>query len=612
MNSRTEAMAYRAALIGTGLGAIIILIGAIVASLSVCMVGLAVSVVSLVALFHLQSRLLIRSAEQQRIRTERLLQERILAVSHELQRQTDSFEGVARDIEVRITSRVPSARGFAELKSGIDGLIRIVTSMEAIVISEMDAASNRTIQSLGGQLSAEAAAIALQNATVLSALETASKTASRNANRILDTQAKGAKVQSERLAVHLSAIRHQIESTAETLDSLATTTTLLDARQADSTVDLRDQITTLAESLARSTSQLSDHISAVSAAQQKTGEETQLDVMRLSTIASSLSDKLDDLSKVASDQQLEAAKRILSRLGEVARALDATASSLAELKPSVTQTHEIVASSEANQADFLRHLQNAGRTGDAGSDIDPAEVVEIVTSASEQIDRLQKSLTEGFRATRVGLEQLPQTVEQYRHMHELLASGQLSLPGIGGWAMTSTAIASVVARVLEAKSHPTVVELGSGISTVWLSLAMKRRGGGRLISLDHLKEFLGQTANMVGEHGATEFVEFVHAPLVPTEIDGENFSWYDLSGLDRSTPIDILIVDGPPGDSGPQARYPALPMFSEQLAEGSTILVDDTIRLGERQVISRWQQKFDSLDRVRELDKATLLTWTKS
>ena len=175
--------------------------------------------------------------------------------------------------------------------------------------------------------------------------------------------------------------------------------------------------------------------------------------------------------------------------------------------------------------------------------------------------------------------------------------------------MTATAISTIASRVLEAQDHPTVVELGSGISTIWLSLAMRKRGGGRLLSLDHLEHFLELTRASVAQNGAPEFVELIHAPLTNTEVGNRRYNWYDLSSLDANANIDLLVVDGPPGDGGPHARYPALPLLSGQLAPGATILVDDTIRVEEREVIEQWQSEFPEISVEQQLDKATLLRW---
>ena len=48
------------------------------------------------------------------------------------------------------------------------------------------------------------------------------------------------------------------------------------------------------------------------------------------------------------------------------------------------------------------------------------------------------------------------------------------------------------------------------------------------------------------------------------------------------------IVDGPPAGQNPGARYPALPLLMDRLADRATIFVDDADRPGESEVIKAW------------------------
>jgi hypothetical protein len=62
---------------------------------------------------------------------------------------------------------------------------------------------------------------------------------------------------------------------------------------------------------------------------------------------------------------------------------------------------------------------------------------------------------------------------------------------------------------------------------------------------------------------------------------------YDLSVLaDEITGVDLLFVDGPVGDTSPQARYPALPVLADRLTDDTLVLLDDSNR-GSRSRSSR-------------------------
>ena len=57
----------------------------------------------------------------------------------------------------------------------------------------------------------------------------------------------------------------------------------------------------------------------------------------------------------------------------------------------------------------------------------------------------------------------------------------------------------------------------------------------------------------------------------------------------------LVIVDGPPGATGPQARYPALPALLQAIPAAParplqiTLLLDDLIRADEQATAAAWQ-----------------------
>ena len=55
--------------------------------------------------------------------------------------------------------------------------------------------------------------------------------------------------------------------------------------------------------------------------------------------------------------------------------------------------------------------------------------------------------------------------------------------------------------------------------------------------------------------------------------------------------IDLVFVDGPPGTTGPLARYPALPVLRDRCAPGARFILDDAARPDERTIINRWTRE---------------------
>ena len=102
------------------------------------------------------------------------------------------------------------------------------------------------------------------------------------------------------------------------------------------------------------------------------------------------------------------------------------------------------------------------------------------------------------------------------------------------------------------------------------------------------------------------------ASLVDLDLPGRDPQpWYDLSVLaDEIAGFDLLFVDGPVGDTAPQARYPALPALADRLTDDALVLLDDSNRGSEKQVIALWSAETHGGRRyevVHELDRATVL-----
>ena len=81
-------------------------------------------------------------------------------------------------------------------------------------------------------------------------------------------------------------------------------------------------------------------------------------------------------------------------------------------------------------------------------------------------------------------------------------------------------------------------------------------------------------------------------------MDGETWPWYDTSRLPDG-PIDLLFVDGPPGETRKLARYPAAILLQDRLASNATVILDDTAREDEAEVLKRWRDQLDGFTVVR-------------
>lgn len=176
-----------------------------------------------------------------------------------------------------------------------------------------------------------------------------------------------------------------------------------------------------------------------------------------------------------------------------------------------------------------------------------------------------------------------------------------AMPASGRWALEPNGLLRIV-DLIARRPINTIVELGSGTSTLWLSYALEKRGtGGRIISLDHEPHFAAITRSTLAAHGFEDGpAEVRDAPLTPDVLDGHPSPWYDRQAVETIKDIDLLLIDGPPKSSGDLARYPALPVLLSRLAPGAIIVVDDAARPEETAMVKRWLADVPGLRRLDE------------
>jgi predicted O-methyltransferase YrrM len=189
------------------------------------------------------------------------------------------------------------------------------------------------------------------------------------------------------------------------------------------------------------------------------------------------------------------------------------------------------------------------------------------------------------------------------------------MPELGGWAATPSTMLWILDRVLSEPVH-TIVECGSGTSTVWIATALKARGGdGRVVALEDNDHYAAITRAELERLGLSDWATVVHAPLVDTGLpDDSSKPWFDLSGLALPGQIDLLFVDGPPSRVAPEVRYPAFPLLADQLAPDAVVVLDDTGRPAEDAIVERWSREVHAgraLEVSRTVDRSTVLVARK-
>jgi predicted O-methyltransferase YrrM len=293
-------------------------------------------------------------------------------------------------------------------------------------------------------------------------------------------------------------------------------------------------------------------------------------------------------------QSLEAARQQAAKSDSTRRRIDALS----------TQTLKLSKSLEQVSGEIASYATNVDRTG---------------ANANRDATRLEKLLN---RALGDGTRGLPQQTRRLvtRDVSALLnLHGQLhtrgDMPASTSFVATPETILALVALTQRLPDGSVVVETGSGLSTVWLALAIEHSGRAiKLVSLEHEESYLKQTAVALDRQDLLSRVDLRFAPLEDHVIDGVSYPWYAKNAYEHLTRIDLLFVDGPPARTGANARFPAFPLLEPVLAKSSTIVLDDTDRDDERNIIDLWAARAapDALILERTTDRSSILQFSRA
>ena len=144
-------------------------------------------------------------------------------------------------------------------------------------------------------------------------------------------------------------------------------------------------------------------------------------------------------------------------------------------------------------------------------------------------------------------------------------------------------------NLIRSRQPKTIVELGSGVSTVIAAILLKEQGGGKVIALDHDKEWLEHTREILERHGVSEYADLRYAPLVPVE--GANHPWYDPQALAGVDQVDLLLIDGPPDYKDEGRRQPGLTYLTAKLSSEAVVIADDCDRKKWRNFTMQWSRE---------------------
>ncbi len=126
-----------------------------------------------------------------------------------------------------------------------------------------------------------------------------------------------------------------------------------------------------------------------------------------------------------------------------------------------------------------------------------------------------------------------------------------------------------------------ILECGPGISTFVLASAAAITGR-RVHSLEHNTEW----ADRIMQELPPALRPSVDMQLAPIKSYGE-FDWYSLDSITPPAGVGFVVCDGPPGTTR-GGRYGLSPVLRSFLKPGCIILLDDTQRPAEGEIVRRW------------------------
>lgn len=229
---------------------------------------------------------------------------------------------------------------------------------------------------------------------------------------------------------------------------------------------------------------------------------------------------------------------------------------------------------------------------ESNSDFDrnltPAKIVEPKTASDRPVPALQ-----GQQVRQIVLNEYKQ-IEALLNLHSLIPLAH-PLPPLRGWAISPDFAIALYSLILERKIQ-NVLELGSGSSSLIVGYALQKLGRGKLISLDHDSNYAIASKQLVCNHQLEQYCQIHHAPLKSIEINGQNYKFYSLECLKQTNlKFDLLIVDGPPSYTNPLARFPAVPLLYDYLADEAIVCLDDGDRKDEKLAVKKWLQEYSAL-----------------
>jgi predicted O-methyltransferase YrrM len=198
--------------------------------------------------------------------------------------------------------------------------------------------------------------------------------------------------------------------------------------------------------------------------------------------------------------------------------------------------------------------------------------------------KLGASLTAGL-AQKQDIDALYDQVAGLMQIQSAMAGGPVIKP-LRIWVISPDAMAWILAEIQE-RVAPTIVEFGSGQSTVILAACLKHKGQGTLLSIEHDPAHAAAVRAQLDACGLSSHVDLRVVPLTDYAASGPMVACksYQTAGLPELV-IDVAIVDGPPYFLGDSTRVHPMQWVLSRLSKDGVAFLDDTARPQEQAILA--------------------------
>lgn len=344
---------------------------------------------------------------------------------------------------------------------------------------------------------------------------------------------------------------------------------------------------------------------------------TSLQQKEFSVLGQMLSDMLDALKSAYIQQGKASVDALKSEFEKIS----------ASISSNKSQTAEIVelfpAIREQLKSDFVSELDKANKALNSVSDnVSFGEKLEQLNCKIEELAVNQSLFMDKQNSEDVArvIRNIPfllqknsyntsKQIESFISLNKYINHHEIPL-SFHGWPI-SPDIGLTLIDYIENKNVDIVLEFGSGTSSVLFAKAFKLANSDThnwclkrpIISFEHNEEYLEKTSELLSSHNCRDMVNLTHAPLIDFEYnEQEKFLYYDCEevikelseSLGDKKKTALILIDGPPGVTNKNARFPALPILLNHMSKHRLIVVmDDYSRDDEKQTFELWQALTD-------------------